>query len=283
MEREEIYKERIRIEEFGVDEKNTLNNALFDVLFNVDYVSKRSDIEKSILGLFNDAYYICTLILLEKRPYFKVNKYKSIIGTDNNSVLSDKVIIVMSMVYDYLKTLDEITFDIDKTTNVIRSEFSSLDGDIFETISSVLERKEWSTKAYIFYPLEYPKDEPCSDYWKSFNNFSNSVAIFPIETCMETHTALEDDVRQIFRGYGKKNEQVLKFSQLHKHAFSGGSFDILDQHKEGLNPSQHEFEELKGKYQALLEEFNSKPEEAFNPSTKNRCFSKTQIGLLVWI
>ena len=285
MEREEIYKERIRIEEFGVDEKDTLNNALFDVLLNIDYVSKRSDIEKSILGLFNDAYYICTLILLEKRPYFKVNNYKSIIGTDKSSVISDKVIIVMSMVYDYLKTLDEITFDIDKTTNVIRSDFSGLDGDIFETISSVIERKEWSTMAYLFYPLKYPKDEQCSKYWRDYVNFPNvsyNQKRSQIGKWIKSHKATEDGVRQIVRGYDKKNEQEVNLIQQYKDGFLGGSFGIQDQHKEGLSPSQSEFEELERKYQALLAEFDSKPEEAFNPSTKNRCFSKNQIGLLVY-
>lgn len=288
MEREDIYKERNSIEEFGVDEKNTLNNALFDVLFNIDYISTSGDIENYILGLFNDAYYICTLILLEKRPYFKVNKYKSIIGADKNSITlydANKVILVMSMVYDYLKTLNMISFDIDKTTNIIRNEFSGCDGNVFETISSVLEIKEWSTEACTFFPLNYPKDEQFSDYWKNYHDFPNEMASFiksHIETRMEAHTTSEDDVRQIVRGYGIKNEPVSNLSQLHKYAFSGGSFDIPDQHKEGPCPSQSEFEELERKYQALLAEFDSKPEEAFNPSTKNRCFSKNQIGLLVY-
>ena len=285
MEREEIYKERIRIEEFGVDEKNTLNNALFDVLFNIDYISTSGDIENYILGLFNDAYYICTLILLEKRPYFKVNKYKSIIGADKNSITlydANKVILVMSMVYDYLKTLNMISFDIDKTTNIIRNEFSGCDGNVFETISSVLEIKEWSTEACTFFPLNYPKDEQFSDYWKNYHDFPNEMASFiksHIETRMEAHTASEDDVRQIVRGYDKKNEQDY---QQYKDFIFGGNVGNPDQHNEGLSPSQHEFEELKEKYQALLAEFDSKPEEAFNPSTKNRCFSKNQIGLLVY-
>lgn len=228
MEREEIYKERKIIEEFRVDEKNTLNNALFDVLFNFDYVSNRSDIEKSILGLFNDAYYICTLILLEKRPYFKIKKYKDIIGADNNSIMSydaNKVIIVMSMVYDYLKTLDLISFDIEKTTNVIRSEFSGCDENIFETISSVVERKEWSTKAYLFYPFIYPKDEQCSDYWENYHNSPKHISD-TINSKIETligHTDSEDRVKQIVRDNGKKNKQGKSLFQLYKDGLIGGS------------------------------------------------------------
>ena len=48
---------------------------LFRQDFQIQYVSIRNDLNDTLLGLFNDAYYICTLILLEKRPYFNINKY----------------------------------------------------------------------------------------------------------------------------------------------------------------------------------------------------------------
>lgn len=44
---------------------------------------------------------------------------------------------------------------------------------------------------------------------------------------------------------------------------------------------QSEVEEWKGKCQALEAQLNNKLEEAFNPSTNNKCFSKNQVGLLV--
>ena len=125
MVREIIYRNRNNIEEFGVDENDSVNKVLFDTIFQIQYVSIRNDLNDTLLGLFNDAYYICTLILLEKRPYFNINKYIKILS-GCQYVDSDRIIIVMSMVSVYLKTLDMITEDIDKTINVIKSKFSGV-------------------------------------------------------------------------------------------------------------------------------------------------------------
>ncbi len=73
MERKDIYRERKSIEEFGVDEKDTVNSALFDVLLQIEYIGGN---EETIMRLFNDAYYVCTALLLEKRPYFKIAEYE---------------------------------------------------------------------------------------------------------------------------------------------------------------------------------------------------------------
>lgn len=284
MERKDIYRERECIEEFGVDEKNTINKAIFDVLFQIGGVSRN---EETILGLFNDAYYICTLILLEKRPYFNIEKYQSILE-GNNLILPfshERVITIMSMVAVYLKSIDMKTDDNDKVIKAIKTRYSGCDGNIYETITAIVEGKNLVTKAFVFYPLHFPANDDYSDFWKTYQNLPAEMSNMingHIETWIGSHMASEEEVRQIVRNYGKRKEQGKSLLQQYKDGVFGGNIESQDQHKEELSLLRSEVEEWKGKYQALVAELNCKPEEAFNPATKNRCFSKAQVGLLVY-
>lgn len=148
---EKNFQERESLNEFGVDEKGTLNNALFDVLLQFQYVSRSSNMEKIILGLFNKAYYICSLILFEPRPYFKLQKYKEYAGKIENDLFDeDKYVIVMSMVSVYLSTLDKINKDIERTINVIKSDLSNYSESEYQKIYAVSSGRAGETMATNF-------------------------------------------------------------------------------------------------------------------------------------
>lgn len=148
---EKNYQERECLNDFGVDEEGTLNNALFDVLFQFQYISRSSNMEKIILDLFNKAYYICSLILFEPRPYFNLQNYKNYAGKLENDIFdADKYVIVMSMVSVYLSTLDKINKDIERTINVIKSDLSKYSGSEYRKISAVCSGRAGETKATQF-------------------------------------------------------------------------------------------------------------------------------------
>lgn len=148
---EKKFQERENLDEFGVDEKGTLNNALFDVLLQFQYVSRSSNMEEIILCLFNKAYYICSLILFEPRPYFKLQKYKEYAGKLENDLFDeDKYVIVMSMVSVYLSTLDKINKDIERTINMIKSDLSNYCESVYQKIYAVSSGRTGETMATNF-------------------------------------------------------------------------------------------------------------------------------------
>lgn len=274
MERKDIYRERKSIEEFGVDEKNTVNNVMFDVLFQIEGVSGN---EETMLSFFNDAYYICTLILLEKRPYFNLEKYQIVLG-GNNPLLSfsyGRVITIMSMVAVYLKSLDMITNDIDKVIKAIKTRYSGCDGNIYETITAIIDGRDLVTKAFVFYPLHFPANYDYSDFWKTYQNFPKEMSDIiksHIETWMDTHTASEEEVRQIVRGYGKRKEQGKSLFQQYKDGVMGGKTEDsnkravemekeMQAYKEQVISLQSELDLIRGANADVVTKFNKRIEE----------------------
>lgn len=175
MQRKDIYRERKSIEEFGVDEKDTVNSALFDVLLQIEYIGGN---EETIMRLFNDAYYVCTALLLEKRPYFKIAEYEK--------ALLDKYVfeynrygyvwVVMSMVAVYLKKLDMTTDDTDKTINAIKTCYSGSDEKIYEKITNGVFSFHKVINASTFYPLHFEYTDGYGKYWENYNGFFEGVS-----------------------------------------------------------------------------------------------------------
>lgn len=70
-----IYKERKSLKDFGVLTKGTLNHYLFMRMARMTLL-RTGDSEQIALQCLNNAYYICTLILLDEFPYLKMDKYE---------------------------------------------------------------------------------------------------------------------------------------------------------------------------------------------------------------
>ena len=207
MERKNIYRERMSIEDFDVDDNSTINHAIFDILFQIDCISTE---EKSMVSLFNDAYYVCTALLLEKRPYFQINNYSDILLNRNSIFMypSVRVTTIMSIVAVYLKTLDIITVDIDKTIKVLETKFEGCDDDIYKRITAVVDYKDWRTTATTFTPLNSPIDEEYGNFWKTYKNFSRE---------------LTEIFRSTFGDNPSKTEKMIFTKQDHRGVVSSGA------------------------------------------------------------
>lgn len=71
--RELIYRERENLNDFGVKDSHSLNGRLFQLLSEQFLSANGAD--TLLLQCFNNAYYLCTIILLEDLPHLKVDKY----------------------------------------------------------------------------------------------------------------------------------------------------------------------------------------------------------------
>ena len=72
--RELIYCEKENLNDFGVKEANSLNGRLFKLMS--EHFLSIDDAKTLILQCFNNAYYLCTIILLEEFPNLCVDKYE---------------------------------------------------------------------------------------------------------------------------------------------------------------------------------------------------------------
>ena len=68
-----IYKDRERLEEFT--DKNELLSTIVDNMEDLDVFTEVGFDSQALLCL-NTAYYICTLIMLDKKPSRRYNEYK---------------------------------------------------------------------------------------------------------------------------------------------------------------------------------------------------------------
>ena len=77
-----IYRDRKELEEFGVQNAESLEGRIFSEILQMDIVNpERKDSEEKLLEIFNDAYYILTMVLLEKLPYLRMEQYLKIART----------------------------------------------------------------------------------------------------------------------------------------------------------------------------------------------------------
>lgn len=70
-----IYKEVKSLKDFGVHIEGTLNHYLFMRMARMTLL-RTGDSEQIALQCLNNAYYICTLMLLDEFPYLKMDKYE---------------------------------------------------------------------------------------------------------------------------------------------------------------------------------------------------------------
>lgn len=252
MERSEIYREKESLEEFGIDDNNSRSYAIFHALFDFPFLTRWGSAESTMLGLFNDAYYICTLVLLEKRPYFKIDSYKEIASADYQYFPNDRAIIVLSMVSAYLRSLDVITDDIEETVKVIKNQCEGLDGEIYEKLDSVCV-EEISINSTTFLPLHFPNSE-YGPYWDNYKKF---------------HIGFSDMVTQLSRDSSSKANNVF---EAEKQKYEKTIKNLEEQIKK-LTQERGDMNQLDGS--------DSVPEQAFNAKTNVACFTSAQMGILM--
>ena len=101
-----IYEKRETLDNFDVDYDN-INGELYDKLLNVRCLQiPYTEMRKHILSIFNDVYYICTMLLVEYRPMDHYGQYLSVARKEIGKMSpSEREAIVMSMVHCILWSL----------------------------------------------------------------------------------------------------------------------------------------------------------------------------------
>ncbi len=115
LKREEIYEERESLDDFNIDKKSDLDYYIFEKLRTLDQIRIRPDIERVVLKIFNDVYYICTRALSDKRCYLKLSDYYSEVDFPE---------IVIAIVYVYLSNLTEKDINIKRFLRAIDAKVS---------------------------------------------------------------------------------------------------------------------------------------------------------------
>lgn len=259
--RNSIYRDRMKIEDFSVDDKNSINYDLFNALFDTKYILSSPRKGTDILAIFNDAYFICTKILIDKIPDFQVGIYQSLIDNSNTPPNKDRSVIVMSMVLVYLRMLDFITDDIDKTIKNLKDRVINYNVAEYNKIICVIGKGK-TIKATNFLPLDYP-DGDYSNYWKSYYSFLKDVEI------------IREGVLANEKSKGKAGDKEVSAS----YSLSRRSNILTSEDKiNDIKRLQKECDEWKKKYEELI---NNKNEKAFNAQTESPCFTSRQMSILL--
>lgn len=83
-----IYRDRYSINEFGIYDSKNINKAISDVMLELPCIKYTSESEQYALMVFNNAYYICTMVLMEKDPRWRLNRYKELVTDRNRDITS---------------------------------------------------------------------------------------------------------------------------------------------------------------------------------------------------
>ena len=88
---EMIYRNRVSLDDFDVDTQNSINGQIFRALMGMNYFAYESkQSESEIIEIFNDVYALCTLALLEKRPYMYLGQYVGYARQCSNKDFADE-------------------------------------------------------------------------------------------------------------------------------------------------------------------------------------------------
>ncbi len=107
--RELIFENRRSLDDFSVDETESPNSLFFNQLMQINCLSPEYlETEKQILSIFNDAYYIVTLIYLEKRPVLRLGYYRQVARYwPDHGVEPQREAIVLAMINEMLGLIRE--------------------------------------------------------------------------------------------------------------------------------------------------------------------------------
>lgn len=103
--RELIWKDKADLDNFKVDIPGSLDALMYNKIAN-SWICKIDGANEYVLSIFNNAYYITTLIQMEKRPELYLRRYLNIAesaGGGNNSYGGYFGEMTMALVYNYLR------------------------------------------------------------------------------------------------------------------------------------------------------------------------------------
>ncbi len=103
--RELIYKEKTSLKDFGVSNEMTIEHRFYEGLLRRPSIKDCSKKRETILRIFNNAYYLCTLILMDEDPRLTIDKYREIAENSTRTIdwVNHFAPMTMALVYLELK------------------------------------------------------------------------------------------------------------------------------------------------------------------------------------
>lgn len=138
-----IYRERRSLEEFGIYEEDCIMRPLSDAIFDFDFI-RAPNAEERARWCMNNAFYICTMFLLERDPKWRYDQYKRIATPEKNGFPTDLHFVTLSLVGLLLSRLEENIPLLSAKGKVKNSFIMSMLGNeehkyIFYHLSDILE------------------------------------------------------------------------------------------------------------------------------------------------
>ena len=101
-----IYRDRRSLEEFGVYDEGNIMAPIADTMLHM-VIIRHFDSENRTLWCMNTAFYICTMILLEKDPRWRISNYETIATPSWNYSQLDFKTLTLSLVVLLLAFLED--------------------------------------------------------------------------------------------------------------------------------------------------------------------------------
>lgn len=113
--RELIYEDRSSLNRFGINDMGSLNELIYDnyLIETTDLCQRDDNSVNRILKAFNDAYYICTIVLMQPSPIFGLSYYIKRVNIPQ---------VVFPMVFLYLSKVNTNSLIITRIQKIIASE-----------------------------------------------------------------------------------------------------------------------------------------------------------------
>lgn len=103
--RELIYKEKASLKDFGVSNEMTIEHRFYEGLLKRPSIKGCFKKRETILRIFNNAYYLCTLILMDEDPRLSIDSYREIAENTERTIdwVNHFAPMTMALVYLELK------------------------------------------------------------------------------------------------------------------------------------------------------------------------------------
>ena len=212
--RELIYKEKTSLKDFGVSNEMTLEHKFYEGLLKRPSIIGCLKKRETILRIFNNAHYLCTLILMDEDPRLTIDSYREIAKNNERTIdwVNHFAPMTMALVYLQLKLCRK------ECACGLRIFDEFLSDDIYE------HYRDWDTKGapegkadfyelagngeqhYFKLPSDLPSFPPRTITIKSigeaFDNdgYTRSLRYFTYDYDMER-------IAEIFRHLGRTKEE----------------------------------------------------------------------------
>lgn len=202
-----IYQDCLSLDDFGVHDNKgvSYNYYLYKELLRKKSPTNSNDRMKEILSIFNTAYYLVTIFLIDPCPETRVGSYCDVARYRNNysPLIGNQIIALFYFYIESMESYGKLAYTIDEFTDLL---FEMIDLDVKNEIKSFEECSEKKRGMLVLpedFPLRKVGDELFSSIkWKdvtlNFNYRRIDIIVKYVGTNeLEKHSLLESIYQQM--------------------------------------------------------------------------------------